>query len=145
MYQMDDHPTAGHMGVRKAYDALARQLYWPGICAYAHIYVESCPRCRGAKHVSVKPGGLLKSLRIPNRRWAQVSMDVITGLALTKQQRDAILKHLDTMGKLAYFIPTETTVAAEDVVSLLADRRVRYHGLPSVLVPDRDPRFVSEL
>ena len=36
-------------------------------------------------------------------------------------------------------------MAAEGVVSLLADRPVRYHGLPSVIASDRDPRFVSEV
>ena len=49
---MHDHPTASHMGVRTTYDALVRQLYWPGIGAYARTYVDLCPRCRAAKHVS---------------------------------------------------------------------------------------------
>ena len=110
-----------------------------------HVYVESCPRCRAEKQVSVQPGELLQSLQIPNRRWAQVSMDFITGLPMTKQQQDAILTFVDTVSNMAHFITTETTVIAEDVVSLLADRLVRYHGLPSVLVSDRDPSFVSEL
>ena len=44
------------------------------------------------------------------------------------------------MSKMAHFIPT-----AAETVELLADRLVRYHGLPKVLVSDRDTRFVSEL
>lgn len=145
MYQVHDHPTAGHMGVKKTYDFLARQFYWPGIRAYARTYVESCTRCRAAKNVSLKQGGLLQSLQIPSRRWQQVSMDFITGLPPTPQQHDAILTLVDTVSKMAHFIPTKTTVSAEGVVSLLADRLVRYHGLPSVIVSDRDPRFVAEL
>ena len=47
--------------------------------------------------------------------------------------------------KMAPFVPTKIFVTAEGVVSLLADRLVRHHGLPSVIVSDRDPRFVSEL
>ena len=46
MYQMHDHPTAGHMGVRRSYDALARQSYWPGVRAYTRTSGESGPRCR---------------------------------------------------------------------------------------------------
>ena len=46
---------------------------------------------------------------------------------------------------MAHFIPTTTTISAAETVELLADRLVRYHGLPAILVSDRDPRFVSEL
>ena len=145
MYQMHDHPTAGHMEVRKTYDALARQCCWPGMQAYAHMYVELCPRCRAAKVVSAKPRGLLQPLQIPSRRWGQVSMDFLTGLPMTKKQHDAILTLVNTMSTMAHLIPTETTVTAEGVGSFLADKLVRYHGLPSVIVSDRDPRVVSEL
>lgn len=60
MYQMHDNPTAGHMGVRKTYDVLACQFYRSGIRPYALTYVESCPRCRAAKHVSVKRRGFIR-------------------------------------------------------------------------------------
>ncbi|KAL8440826.1 hypothetical protein Emed_007647 [Eimeria media] len=52
---------------------------------------------------------------------------------------------VDTVSKMAHFIPTTSTVTAEGVVHLLADRLVRYHGLPKVLLSDRDPRFTSEI
>lgn len=145
LYQFHDHPTAGHMGVHKTYDMLARLYYWPGIRAYARTYVESCPRCRAAKSISSKPAGLLQSLQIPARRWANVSLDFITGLPETDNKHDAILTLVDTISKMAHFIPTQTTVTAEGVVSLLADRLVRYHGLPAVLISDRDPRFTAKV
>ena len=133
------------MGVRSTYDALARQFYWTGIRAYARTYVESRPRYRAAKRVSVKPGGLLQSLQMPSRRWAQVSMGFITRLPMTTKQHDVILTLVDTVSNMAQFFLTGTTVTAEGVVSLLAGRLIRYHGLPSVIASDRDPRFVSEL
>ena len=82
MYKMHDHPTAGPMGVRKTYEAIARQFYWPGIRTHACAYVESCPRCRAAKLVSLKPAGLVQSLHIQSRRWGQASMDFITKLPM---------------------------------------------------------------
>ncbi|KAL8451264.1 hypothetical protein Emag_002821 [Eimeria magna] len=45
---------------------------------------------------------------------------------------------------MAHFVPT-STVTAEGVVQLLAGRLVRYHGLPKVLLSDRDPHFTAEL
>ncbi|KAL8443311.1 hypothetical protein Emed_006916 [Eimeria media] len=145
MYQAHDHPTAGHMGVHKTYYHLARMYYWPGMRTYVKTYVESCPRCKAAKHVSSKPQGLLQSLQTPNRRWSTVSLDFIVALPLTAQQHDAILTLVDTVSKMAHFIPTTSTVTTEGVVQLLADRLVRYHGLPKVLLSDRDPRFTDEL
>ncbi|CDJ49131.1 hypothetical protein EBH_0082110 [Eimeria brunetti] len=122
MYQAHDHPTAGHMGVRKTYDALSRLFYWPQMRSYVNTYVESCPRCRAAKTISAKPAGLLQSLQIPNRRWAQVSLDFITALPLTDKGHDAILTLVDTISKMAHFVPTKTTATAADTLELLADR-----------------------
>lgn len=48
-------------------------------------------------------------------------MDFITGLPMTKLQHDAILTLVETVSKMAHFIPIETTVTAEGVVSPLAD------------------------
>ncbi|KAL8449407.1 hypothetical protein Emag_003588 [Eimeria magna] len=84
-------------------------------------------------------------LQIPNRRWAAVSLDFITGLPMTAQQHDAILTLVDAVSKMAHFVPTTSTVTAEGVVQLLADRLVRYHKRPKVLLSDRDPRFTAEL
>ena len=72
-------------------------------------------------------------------------MDFITGLPVARQQHDFILTLINTVSKMAHLFPTETTVMAEGVVSLLAERLVRYRGLPSFFVSDREPRFVSEL
>ena len=145
MWSVHDHPTAGHMGSRKTYMMLARQFYWPGMVLYSKAYVEACNRCRAAKSVTSKPNGLLQSLQIPNRRWAQVSLDFITGLPRSINGNDAILTLVDTVSKMAHFIPTKTTISAAETVELLADRLVRYHGFPTTLISDRDTRFVSEL
>ena len=106
-----------------------------------HVLMLTCAPDVELQSMSVRPGRLLQSTQIPNRRWAQVMMNFITGLPPTKQQHDATLTLMDTMSEVAHFFPAETTVTAEGVVSLLADRLVRYHGLPSVLVSDGDPRF----
>ncbi|CDJ27604.1 uncharacterized protein EMH_0033270 [Eimeria mitis] len=46
---------------------------------------------------------------------------------------------------MAHFIPTKTTATTADTIELLADRLIRYHGFPDVLISDRDPRFQSHL
>ncbi|KAL8445196.1 hypothetical protein Emed_005754 [Eimeria media] len=122
-----DHPTAGRTGVHKTHDHLARFYFWPGMRAYVKTYVESCARCRAAKHISSTPQGLQQSLRIPNRRWSTVSLDFIIGLPMTPQQHDAILTMVDTVSNMAHFVSTTSTVTA-GVVRLLSK--------PAYLHPD---------
>jgi len=145
MFQHHDHPTAGHLGMNKTYSSIAKCFYWKGMKQYVKTYVDTCSRCRQSKSISQKPAGLLNPLQIPTRRWAFVSLDFITGLPVTSTGFDSILTIVDSLSKMVHFVPTTKNVSAAGVVELLADRLVRYHGLPEKIVSDRDPRFTGEL
>ena len=144
LYLYHDHPTAGHLGFSKTYNQLSRRFYWKGMREYVKLYVETCSRCKASKSLSLKPAGLLQPLSIPSRRWSTISMDFVVGLPVTKEGFDSILSVIDSLSKMAHFIPTTSSLTAADLVLLFADRVVRYHGLPSTIVSDRDPKFVSE-
>ncbi|KAL8271279.1 hypothetical protein Esti_004794 [Eimeria stiedai] len=77
------------------------------------------------------------------REWSSISLDFIGGLPLSSDGYGTILTAMDNLSKMAHFIPTKTSLSAADFVRLFADRVVRYHGLPTTIVSDRDPRFVS--
>ncbi|KAL8273041.1 hypothetical protein Esti_003094 [Eimeria stiedai] len=115
------------------------------IRVYSRTYVESCTRCQASRNLSSKLKGLLQSLQIRSRRWQNVSLDLIVALPHTQRGHDAILTMVDTVSKMAHFTPTTTNATTAEVAFILADRLVRYHGLPKVLTSDRDPRFVAEL
>ena len=120
-------------------------FYWPGMRAYTTAYVESCVHCRAPKSLNQNSGGLLQPLLIPFRCWSHVSLDFVTDSPLTARGNDAILVLVDTLSKVAHFITTTKTVTAEAIVELLADRLIRYHGSPQVLIYDRNPRFQLDL
>lgn len=145
LYRHHDHVTAGHRGQKKTYMAVSRYYFWPGMRTYTNAYVESCVQCRASKSISQKPAGLLQPLAIPPRRWSHVSLDFITDLPTTQDGFDSILVIVDSLSKMAHFIPTKKAATADDTARLLADRLIRYHGIPQVLISDRDPRFQSEL
>jgi transposase InsO family protein len=44
---------------------------------------------------------------------------------------------------MAHFLPCTETVTAEETISLFLHGVYRLHGLPRVMVSDRDPKFVS--
>ncbi|CDJ49851.1 Similar to Transposon MAGGYgagandpolgenehomologues, related [Eimeria brunetti] len=112
---------------------------------YTNAYVESCTQCRASKSLNQKPAGLLQQLLIPSRWWSHVSLDFVTDLSFTTTGHDAILVVVDSLSKMAHFIPAKKSHSAADTVEVLADRLIRYHGFLNVLVSERDPRFQSEV
>ncbi|CDJ64361.1 Similar to Transposon MAGGYgagandpolgenehomologues, related [Eimeria necatrix] len=113
--------------------------------AYTTACVESCTHCRASKSINQKPAALLQQLLIPSHRWAHVSLDFITDLPLTTTAHDSILVMVDSLSKMAHFVPAKKSFTAADTVELLADRLIRYHGFPEVLILERDPHFQSDL
>ncbi|CDJ35022.1 uncharacterized protein EMH_0023410 [Eimeria mitis] len=101
--------------------------------------------CRASKALSQKPAGLLQPLLVHSRRWSQVSLDFITELPLTPRGHDCILVIVDSLSKMAHIIPTKKSASTADTIELFAQRLIRYHGFPDVLISDRDPRFQSQL
>ena len=70
-------------------------------------------------------------------------MDLITDLPVSGGH-DSIVVVVDTFSKMAHFIPTSKTVTAKQLADLFTREVYRLHGLPKVLISDRDPRFTSD-
>jgi hypothetical protein len=81
-------------------------------------------------------------LPIPERRWQQVSLDLITQLP-PSDGFDAILVVVDMLSKMVHCVPTHTSATAEKLAVLFFREVVRLHGLPEALVSDRDSRFTG--
>ncbi|KAJ9534185.1 hypothetical protein QJQ45_007005 [Haematococcus lacustris] len=138
-----DVPTAGHLGRDKTYLRLSRLVYWPRMAAAVHDYIRTCTLCQRNKSSTTKPFGLLQPLPVPQHRWEQVSMDLITQLPVTSAGHDAIVVFVDKLTKMIHTVPTTTTVSAPELAQLFFDSVFKYHGLPKVIISDRDPRFTS--
>ncbi|GJP49622.1 hypothetical protein CLOM_g8808 [Closterium sp. NIES-68] len=77
------------------------------------------------------------------RTLESVSLDFITYLPNTRDGHTAILVFVDRLTKMVHFVTTTTDVSAEDTAKLFVAHVFRLHGLPRVLVSDRDLRFTS--
>ncbi|CDJ62483.1 hypothetical protein ENH_00016470 [Eimeria necatrix] len=145
LHSHQDHVTAGHRAQKKTLTALRKHYYWPGMRAYSTVYVypvltvvRLSLRARNLQAFSNNYSFLL-------HRWAHVSLDFITNLPLTTTGHDSILVMVDSLSKVAHFVPAKKSFTAADTVELLADRLIRYHGFPEVVISDRDSRFQSNL
>jgi hypothetical protein len=90
------------------------------------------------------PAGLLQPLPTPGKRWEEVTMDFIVQLPLTRQGHDAIVVFVDRLSKRAHCQPMHTSATAPEVAKIFFTTIFRNHGLPKVIVSDRDPKFTSK-
>jgi transposase InsO family protein len=142
--EVHDSKLAGHLGVEKTYKLLQKHFYWPNIYRDVKKYVTTCLICQRIKSENKKKKGLLQPIEIPLRRWHTVTMDFITQLPKTKHGHDAIFVVVDKLSKRAYFIPTVTNATAPDTALLYFKNIMKNgHGLPQVIISDRDSKFTS--
>ena len=70
-------------------------------------------------------------------------MDFITRLPKTQRGNDAICVIVDTLSKVAQFIPIRTTYRADQLAQLYVSRIVSLHGVPRTITSDRGSLFTS--
>lgn len=145
LQEMHDAPYSGHKGIKKTLDAVSRLYWWPAVTSDVKQYVRTCIHCQRNKAATSKPGGLLQPLPVPTDRWAEISMDYVTGLPCTARGNDAILVICDRLTKMVHFCPCSKTDDAADAAGLLRDVVFTRHGWPEGITCDRDPRWTSKV
>jgi IS30 family transposase len=106
-------------------------------------YVDLCDNCQRVKAERQRPTGLLQSLKIPQWKGDEISMDFIVGLPTTQYGYDSIWVIIDRLSKVAHFIPVKTTYKGAKLVKLYIARIVCLHGVPKKIVSDRGTQFTS--
>ena len=104
--------------------------------------VEECDICKQAKVERVAYPGLLQPLPMPGGTWEAITMDFIEGLPRL-EGRNAILVVVDRFTKYGHFIALTHPFTAQDIAQVFLDHFYKFHGLPAVIVTDRDRIFTS--
>jgi hypothetical protein len=89
------------------------------------------------------PADLLQPLPIPEWKWETISLDFITGLPKTQKQNDSIMVVIDKLSKSAHFIPVKSTYKAINIAEIFMKEIFRLHGIPKMVISDRDVKFTS--
>jgi hypothetical protein len=144
LVEAHDTPYSGHQGWHRTLEVVARHWWWPRMVATVRKFVRSCHSCQVNKPANQAKAGLLQPLPVPDRRWQSVSTDFITSLPKTAKGYDAVAVFVDRLSKRVHVAPCTTTITAPEFAELFADVVFKHHGVPDVLVSDRDPKFVSD-
>ena len=71
-------------------------------------------------------------------------MEFVDGLPRLRRGNTSIWVIVDRLTKSAHFIPVKSRRTASSLASIYLKEIVRLHGIPSSIVSDRDPIFMSE-
>ena len=140
----DEAHEGAHARWERTLASAREHFYWPRMSSDVKEYVSSCDLCQRIKHNRGMAAGFLQPLEIPAKPFEDISLDLITGLPKV-DGRDAVLVVVDKLTKYAQFIATSTEVTALQTAKLLLKHVVKYFGLPTRIIGNRDPRWTSQV
>jgi hypothetical protein len=132
----------GHFSVKKMEDILATHFFWPKMRRDVVPFVALCTTCKKAKS-RLNPHGLYMPLPAPSVPWEDIFMNFVLGLPRTKRGRDSIFVVVDRFSKMDHFIPCHKTDDASHITDLFFKEIICLHGVPSIIISDRDTKFLS--
>ncbi|KAJ9545620.1 hypothetical protein OSB04_025327 [Centaurea solstitialis] len=99
--------------------------------------------CLKVKAEHQRPHGKMQPLEIPEWKWENITMDLITKLPKTPRKFDAIWVIVDRLTKSALFLAIRESSTAEQLAEIYVKEVVSRHGVPVSIISDRDVRFTS--
>nr|GEU63599.1 putative reverse transcriptase domain-containing protein [Tanacetum cinerariifolium]GEU81628.1 putative reverse transcriptase domain-containing protein [Tanacetum cinerariifolium] len=119
MHESHNSKYSIHPGSDKMYQDLKQLYWWPNMKANIATYVSKCLTCSKFKAEHQKPSGLLVQPEISEWKWEKITMDFITKL------------------------PKTTNGGMEKLMKIYMKEVVTQHGVPILIISDRDGRFMS--
>ena len=143
LVEFHNSPFSGHPGITKMLADLKQQYFWKGMKKDVINFVTHCLECQRVKAEHMHPAGLLYPHSIAQYKWQVITMDFVQGLPMSRNKHDVILVVVDKLTKVAHFIAGNL----KDDSPVLAKRFVheifRLHGVPELIISDRDLRMMS--
>ena len=105
LYESHNNVFTIHPGSNKMYQDMKQYYWWQGMKKDISEYVAKCLTCQQVKVEHQVPFGLLNPLPIPQWKWDNITMDLVSGFPLTQRKHDAVWVIVDRLTKSAHFLP----------------------------------------
>ena len=136
-------PYAGNPGFIRTLQIVKQFFYWTHMTADVREFVLDCPVCQIEKGSHLKPGGQLQALKLLVRKWDHVVLDFVVGMP-KQEEFDTILTVVGKATKMCHFLPCNESISTKEVATLYWCHVGKLHGIPNVIISDRDPRFTRK-
>jgi len=105
--------------------------------------LDGCRSCAVNKPTTQPARGVYSPHDVPLHCWEVVATDFMSGLPTSRRGNDFLFLVVDRLTKRLVLIATRKSVTGREAARLFVERVFREHGLPRVIISDRDPRFTG--
>jgi hypothetical protein len=130
-FYLTDHP-----GKNLTYALLSRQFFWPNATRKIRQILSNCAICKRTTIWRERKKELLKPLPIPEKAFAEISINFITDLPITKKKSTNCLMVVDRLTK-APFLQGIGEITAETTAKRLYETFYPYYGIPRAITSNR--------
>ena len=105
--ELHSTPYSAHPGIQRTIARVRRSFWWKGMTGDVRQFVENCPVCQTEKSDHTLAKGKLTSTQIPETKWSEISIDFVTDLPTSANNRDTILVTVDKATRMVHLAPAE--------------------------------------
>jgi hypothetical protein len=142
LLELHTSPIRGHSGFLKTYHRVKKDFFGDGLKTDVQRFVAECLVFQQNKVETIKTPGLLQPLSIPSQCWEEVSMDFITRLPKS-EGKSVIMVIVDRLTKYTHFCSLSHPFKASTIATAFMETVQNLHGIPKIIVSDRDPIFTG--
>jgi hypothetical protein len=82
--QHHDDPVHGHPGINRTMELIRRNYEFPKMKEKVAYLIAQCADCQKNKHSTHAQYGEMQAMELPIEPWADISMDFVTGLPVSR-------------------------------------------------------------
>jgi hypothetical protein len=146
IYNHHDLVAFGHPGISRTTELVARFYWWPNMAKDVQEYVKGCAECQRHKINTQARKAPLSPITPVHEAlpFQTIALDFIVKLPVSNGFNSILTITDHDCTKMAIFIPCNESISAEGVADLYLCKVFPRFGLPSKVISDRDPRFISK-
>ena len=138
------HNRKSYCGFHRTYERIIQNYYIRNLLRRLKRYLKHCPNYQLNQTKRHAEWGKLHPILTPPRIFYTLTIDFILGLPRLKNGNNTMMSITDKFSKLLRTISGKDTWKAQDWAAVFL-RHILTWGIPSAIISDRDPKFMSDL
>lgn len=139
------HDEQFHVGLHRLYPRVREQYYIRKLDKRLRTYLAHCNDCQRLQTKRHRPFGSLQPIYTPATPFHTITIDFILGLPYNNNL-NTIMSCTDKFSKRVILVPGHDKYTASAWAHNLLDELLKCDwGLPSAIISDRDPKFLSDM